>query len=256
MRTPIVAGNWKMNGSVASNAALLDTIIAGVDANSAAEVMVCPPFPYLMAAGERIAGTKIALGAQNVASEVNPGAFTGEVAGAMLIDAGCSHAIVGHSERRALYGETDEVVAGKFVAAQTAGLIPVLCVGETIAERERGQTDEVISRQASAVIAAAGPAALAGSVLAYEPVWAIGTGHTATPEQAQSAHAVLRGLVGEHDGEVAQGLRILYGGSVKGANAAELFAMPDIDGGLIGGAALDGEDFLRICAAADGEASC
>ncbi len=237
MRQPLVAGNWKMHGNRAANRALLDAIVAG--AGTGAEMAVCVPFPYLAQAAERLAGTPVAWGAQNV-SEHAHGAYTGEVSAAMLAEFGCRYVIVGHSERRSLYGETDELVAAKFGAVQAAGLRPILCVGETLAEREAGRTEEVVARQLDAVLA---KHAKAPTVLAYEPVWAIGTGRTATPEQAQEIHAFLRK-------RVAHGARILYGGSVKPQNASAIFAMPDVDGGLIGGASLVAEDFLAIARAA------
>ncbi len=237
MRQPLVAGNWKMHGNRAANRALLDAIVAG--AGTGAEMAVCVPFPYLAQAAERLAGTPVAWGAQNV-SEHAQGAYTGEVSAAMLAEFGCRYVIVGHSERRSLYGETDELVAAKFGAVQAAGLRPILCVGETLAERDAGRTEEVVARQLDAVLA---KHAKAPTVLAYEPVWAIGTGRTATPEQAQEIHAFLRK-------RVAHGARILYGGSVKPQNASAIFAMPDVDGGLIGGASLVAEDFLAIARAA------
>ncbi len=237
MRQPLVAGNWKMHGNRAANRALLDAIVAG--AGTGAEMAVCVPFPYLAQAAERLAGTPVAWGAQNV-SEHAHGAYTGEVSAAMLAEFGCRYVIVGHSERRSLYGETDELVAAKFSAVQAAGLRPILCVGETLAERDAGRTEEVVARQLDAVLA---KHAKAPTVLAYEPVWAIGTGRTATPEQAQEIHAFLRK-------RVAHGARILYGGSVKPQNASAIFAMPDVDGGLIGGASLVAEDFLAIARAA------
>jgi len=238
MREPLVAGNWKMHGNRATNRALLDAIVAGV--GQGVETAVCVPFPFLAQAAERLAGTGVAWGAQNV-SEHAQGAFTGEVSAAMLAEFGCRYVIVGHSERRSLYGETDEVVAAKFGAAQAAGMTPILCVGETLAEREAGRTEDVVARQLDAVLRKRAPEAVA--VLAYEPVWAIGTGRTATPEQAQAIHALLRK-------RLTGGARILYGGSVKPQNAAALFAMPDVDGGLIGGASLVAEDFLAIARAA------
>jgi triosephosphate isomerase len=210
---------------------------------------VCVPFPYLPQVSAALAGSPIAWGAQNV-SEHDAGAYTGEVSGAMLREFGCRYAIVGHSERRALYGEDDKTVAAKFVAARRAGLTPILCVGETLAQRERGETESVVGRQLDAVVGAAGIAAFAGAVLAYEPVWAIGTGKNATPQQAQDVHAFARGRLAARDEALAAGLTILYGGSVKPGNAAELFAMRDIDGGLIGGASLAATDFIAICAAA------
>ena len=249
MRQPLVAGNWKMNGSTASARALLAEIKAGVDAVAKCEVAVCPPFIYLPLAQAELTNTAIAWGAQNLSTEA-VGAFTGEISAAMLLDCGCSYVIVGHSERRTLYGEDDQQVATKFAVALAAGLKPILCVGETLEERELGITEAVIARQLDAVIAAQGASALAAGVIAYEPVWAIGTGKTASPEQAQQVHAFIRGRIAAQDASVAEGLRILYGGSMKSGNAAELMAQPDIDGGLIGGAALVASDFLGICRAA------
>ena len=246
MRKKLVAGNWKMHGSLAENAALLAAIkpaLAGIDA------AVCVPFPYLAQAQAALAGSSIAWGAQNV-SEQAKGAFTGEVSAAMLLDFGCTYVIVGHSERRSLYGESDEMVAKKYIAAQAAGLTPILCVGESLAEREAGVTEAVVARQLDAVIQAAGVGSLAKAVVAYEPVWAIGTGKTASPEQAQAVHAFIRGKIAALDADVANGLVIQYGGSVKAANAAELMAQPDIDGGLIGGASLIADEFIAICRAA------
>ena len=243
MRARWVAGNWKMNGSLRANAALLDAIKAGLEPTD--NVAVCVPFPYLGQVSSVLAGSAIAWGAQNV-SEHDSGAYTGEVSGAMLREFGCRFAIVGHSERRTLYGESDERVAAKFAAARRAGLTPILCVGETLEQRERGETERVVGRQLDAV----GASALSEAVLAYEPVWAIGTGRNATPQQAQEVHAFLRGRVAARDRAVAGNLTILYGGSVKAANAKELFAMPDIDGGLIGGASLLAAEFIAICAAA------
>lgn len=246
MRKKLVAGNWKMHGSLAENAALLSALkpaLAGIEA------VVCVPFPYLAQAQAELTGSSIAWGAQNV-SEQAKGAFTGEVSASMLLDFGCTYVIVGHSERRSLYGESDALVARKYVAAQTAGLTPILCVGESLAERESGVTEAVVSRQLDAVIDAAGVASLARAVIAYEPVWAIGTGKTASPEQAQAVHAFIRGRVAALDASVADQLVIQYGGSVKAANAAELMAQPDIDGGLIGGASLVADEFVAICRAA------
>ncbi|MDZ7594772.1 MAG: triose-phosphate isomerase [Thiobacillus sp.] len=246
MRKKLVAGNWKMHGSLAENAALLSALkpaLAGIEA------VVCVPFPYLAQAQAELTGSSIAWGAQNV-SEQAKGAFTGEVSASMLLDFGCTYVIVGHSERRSLYGESDALVARKYVAAQAAGLTPILCVGESLAERESGVTEAVVSRQLDAVIDAAGVASLAGAVIAYEPVWAIGTGKTASPEQAQAVHAFIRGRVAALDASVADQLVIQYGGSVKAANAAELMAQPDIDGGLIGGASLVADEFAAICRAA------
>jgi triosephosphate isomerase len=207
------------------------------------------PFPYLAQAEAALRGSRVAVGAQSL-SEHDAGAYTGEVSGAMLRDFGCRYVIVGHSERRALYGERDAQVAAKFLAAQRAGLKPVLCVGETLAEREQGVTGEVVGRQLDAVLDAAGVAAFADALVAYEPVWAIGTGRTASPAQAQDVHELVRARIAARDGGVGAGVPILYGGSVKPGNAAELFAMPDVDGGLIGGASLVAEDFLAIVRAA------
>jgi triosephosphate isomerase len=248
MRRKLVAGNWKMHGSLATNSGLLQGVRAGV-AGLAAEVAVCVPYPYLEQARAGLDGSNVAWGAQDV-SEHAQGAYTGEVSAAMLADFGCRYVIVGHSERRSYYGDSDEIVAAKFEAAQKTGLVPILCVGETLAEREANVTNEVVTRQLDAVISRCGIAALARSVVAYEPVWAIGTGRTASPEQAQEVHAAIRARVARDDAAVAGGLRILYGGSMKPANAAELMAQPDIDGGLIGGAALVAADFVAICAAA------
>jgi triosephosphate isomerase len=247
MRRKLVAGNWKMHGNLAENETLLFGVLAGM-AGVKAGVAVCVPFPYLAQAQAKLAGSAIAWGAQNMSQHAK-GAFTGEVSAAMLKDFGCAYVIVGHSERRALYGESDEVVAEKFAAAQAAGLTPILCVGETLDEREGGITETVVGRQLDAVIAKSGVAALARAVVAYEPVWAIGTGKTASPEQAQAVHAFIRGKVRALDAAVADGLIIQYGGSMKPNNAAELLGQPDIDGGLIGGAALNAEEFLAICRA-------
>jgi triosephosphate isomerase len=237
-RTRLVAGNWKMHGSRDSNRALL-AAIAGQAGKVEAQCAVCPPFPYLAQVADALRGTRVAWGAQNV-SEHAQGAFTGEVSAAMLADFGCRYVIVGHSERRQLYGESDAQVAAKFSAASGAGLTPILCVGETLAEREAGKTEAVVARQLDAVLTKVN---FGNAVLAYEPVWAIGTGRNATPEQAQAVHAVLRKKVS------AQTV-ILYGGSVKAQNAAQIFAMPDVDGGLIGGASLVANDFIEILRAA------
>lgn len=248
MRQKLVAGNWKMHGSIELNARLLDGVLAGLSGVKSA-VAVCVPYPYLAQAQQRLSGSVVAWGAQDV-SEHAQGAYTGEVAGAMLQDFGCRYVLVGHSERRAMYGDSDAVVAAKFAAAQAAGLVPVLCVGETLAERQANETVAVVARQLAAVLERVGIAAFAQAVVAYEPVWAIGTGLTATPAQAQEVHAAIRAQLAAQDATVAAGLQILYGGSVKPQNAGELFAQPDIDGGLIGGAALVAEDFLAICRAA------
>ncbi len=249
MRRPLVAGNWKMHGSRGENAALVNSLIDQFGEPSDGEVLLCPPSVYLWETGRQLNGSGIELGGQSVCAEP-VGAFTGEVSAAMLKDVGCSYVIVGHSERRQLFGESDELVARKFVAAQSQGLVPVLCVGETLEEREADQTMSVVSRQLSAVLSVTGASALAKAVIAYEPVWAIGTGRTASPEQAQEVHAMIRSHVAALDGIVSDSVRILYGGSVKGSNAKELFAMPDIDGGLVGGASLKADEFAQICAAA------
>ncbi len=250
MRRPLVAGNWKMNGSRERVRALVNGIQAGIGSVERAEVAVCPPFVYIPQVAELLAGSPIALGAQNVCDHAEEGAYTGEIAGSMLAELGCRYVIVGHSERRNLYGESDELVARRFAAARKAGLVPILCVGELLEERERGETEAVVARQLDAVLALEGAAAFRDAVIAYEPVWAIGTGRTATPEQAQEVHAFIRARLAVHDPGVAEAARILYGGSVKGSNAADLFAQPDIDGGLIGGASLKADEFLTICRAA------
>ena len=248
-RGPLVAGNWKLHGSRAANARLLDAILAGLGDLGGVECAVCVPFPYLGETAARLSGSMLALGAQNV-SEFASGAYTGEVAAPMLAESGCRYVLVGHSERRALFGETEGQVAAKFAAARKAGLTPILCVGETLAERDAARTQEVVARQLDAVLEVAGAPAFAGAVVAYEPVWAIGTGRTASPGQAQEVHAFLRSRLATRDALVAAQLRILYGGSVKPANAAEIFAMEDVDGGLVGGASLVAEDFLEIGRAA------
>lgn len=242
MRTPLVAGNWKMHGSRASNRALLDAVLAGIEDLGGVECAVCVPFPYLGEVAGRLQGTRLGWGAQNL-SEHAQGAHTGEVSAAMLKEFGCRYVLVGHSERRQLYGEGDAQVAAKFAAVLAGGMTPVLCVGETLEERDAGRTEATVARQLEAVLATSGRASFATAVVAYEPVWAIGTGRTATPEQAQSVHAFLRQRV------LAE-TRILYGGSVKPGNAEALFSQRDVDGGLIGGAALVAADFLAILAAA------
>jgi triosephosphate isomerase len=249
MRKPLVAGNWKMYGTRAENAALVRGLLDLLQPDARAEVLVCPPFVYLWETGRLLKDSEVALGAQSVCAETL-GAFTGEVSGAMLRDVGCRYVLVGHSERRQLYGESDSLVARKFMAAQAQGLVPVLCVGETLEEREGGRTTEVVARQLEAVLSVSGVGSLASAVIAYEPVWAIGTGRTASPEQAQEVHAMIRGKVAALDATIASSVRILYGGSVKASNARELFAMADIDGGLVGGASLKAEEFAQICAAA------
>jgi triosephosphate isomerase len=250
MRQPLVAGNWKMNGSLDSITALLEGIKAGLDSVTTAEMVVCPPFVYIRTVASLIGDASISLGAQDV-SDQEAGAHTGEVAPAMLTDVGCKYVIVGHSERRSIYGESDAFTASKFAAARKAGLLPILCVGELLEEREQGITEQVVSRQLDAVIDLEGVGALADAVIAYEPVWAIGTGKTASPDQAQDVHAFIRGKLAALDSSVADKVRILYGGSMNAANAAELLAMADIDGGLIGGASLKPADFLAIGSAAN-----
>ena len=250
MRQPLVAGNWKMNGSRSSVAELLDGIKAGVAGVTTAEVAVCPPAVFIPEAQERLTGTPVAWGGQDL-SVHDAGAYTGEISGPMLRDFGCKYVIIGHSERRTYHAESDAQVAEKFSAARKHGLVPIFCVGETLDEREQGITEEVVGRQLDAVIEHCGVEMLGEGVIAYEPVWAIGTGKTATPEQAQDVHAFIRSRVAAKSAAVADGLRILYGGSMKPDNAVELLAKPDIDGGLIGGAALKASDFLAICTAAN-----
>ena len=250
MRKPLVAGNWKMNGSLESVQNLLDGIKGGIAAVQNADVAVCPPYVYLPETQKLLDGSVIGWGGQDLSTEAS-GAYTGEVAASMLKDFGCQYVIVGHSERRTYHQESDELVAKKYAVARAAGLVPILCVGETLEEREQGITEAVVARQLDAVIALEGVEALNEGVIAYEPVWAIGTGKTATPEQAQDVHAFIRSRVAEKSAEVADGVRILYGGSMKPDNASELIGKPDIDGGLIGGASLKAEDFLAICTAAN-----
>lgn len=250
MRRPLVAGNWKLNGSRESVKGLLAGIKAGMGAVGKAEVAVCPSFVFIPQARRALEGSDIVWGSQDV-SVHESGAYTGEVAGSMLADFGCRYAIVGHSERRSYHGESDALVAEKFAAALESGLVPIFCVGETLEEREQGITEAVIARQMDAVIERGGVELLGRGVIAYEPVWAIGTGKTATPEQAQEVHAFIRNRIAAHSAAVADRIRILYGGSMKPDNAAELMAKPDIDGGLIGGASLNAEDFLGICTAAN-----
>ena len=247
-RRSLVAGNWKMHGSRATNAALIAGVRAALP--TGVDCVVCPPCVYLSEIASALAGSPIGLGAQDLSAEGGQGAFTGEVGGAMLKDIGCSHVIVGHSERRARQGESDGLIARKAAAALAAGLVPIVCVGETLEERDAGATPAVVGRQLSAVLDLCGVGAFRTIVTAYEPVWAIGTGRTASPEQAQEIHQLLRGLIASRDATIAGSARLLYGGSVKAGNAAELFAMPDIDGGLIGGASLKADEFAAILAAA------
>ncbi|WP_343741121.1 triose-phosphate isomerase [Herbaspirillum huttiense] len=248
MRRKLVAGNWKMNGSLAANAALVAGIKEGLPAD-ACDVAVCVPAPYLAQVQGAVAGSAVALGAQDMSAHAS-GAFTGEVSAAMLQEFGVQYVILGHSERRAYHGESDAAVAAKTVAALKAGLVPVVCVGETLEQREAGQTNEIVGGQLDVVLAALSVEEAARIVVAYEPVWAIGTGKTATPEMAQEVHAMLRARLGAKSAEAAAKVRVLYGGSMKPDNAGQLLAMVDIDGGLIGGAALKAADFLAIIKAA------
>lgn len=248
-RQKMVAGNWKMNGVRADNASLMRDIVLDVKKYPAVEVVVCPPAVYLESVGTGLQNSSVRLGAQNLCNQEKTGAFTGEIHGGMLKDVGCTYVLVGHSERRALYGETDAVVAKKFQVAQLCGLIPIFCIGETLAEREANQTESVLARQLAAAMDL-GVGAFKNAVIAYEPVWAIGTGKTATPAQAQDAHAFIRSQLAAKDAKIAGSIQLLYGGSVKADNAEALFANPDVDGGLIGGASLKAVEFLAICAAA------
>jgi len=249
MRGRLVAGNWKMNGGLAFNRALLQEVVPAISPLTGVRRAVCVPFPYLAQARELLASSGIEWGAQDLC-QFDEGAYTGAVSAAMLNDFGCRYVIVGHSERRSVFGETDEIVALKYAAALKAGLTPILCAGESLAERDAGVTESVVAQQLDAVIARAGVASLKRAVIAYEPVWAIGTGKTATPDQAQAVHAFIRRRVAARDEGLAAALTILYGGSVKASNAAQLFGMPDIDGGLIGGASLVAAEFNSICRAA------
>jgi triosephosphate isomerase (TIM) len=249
MRRPIVAGNWKLHGSRHDTARLIEELLAQAPPDPAAECVVCPPFVYLYEAGRLLRDSIFSLGAQDVSAD-NHGAFTGEISAAMLRDVGCEYVIVGHSERRLLYRESDQLIARKFGAAHGKGLVPILCVGEQLADREAGRTREVVARQLDVVLELCGAGVLEQGVIAYEPVWAIGSGRNARPEQAQEVHAFIRARVGARDARIGAATRILYGGSVKAGNAAELFAMPDVDGGLVGGASLKADEFLAILAAA------
>ncbi|MEY4767561.1 MAG: hypothetical protein RL637_200 [Pseudomonadota bacterium] len=244
MRQSLVIGNWKMNGSRQSSRALATAIISGIDPN-AQGIAICVPAVYLADLQTLTENTPLLLGAQNVADQA-AGAYTGEVSATMLLEFNCRYVLVGHSERRSYYADTDQSVAARFCQAQAQGLIPVLCIGETLTEREQGETFNVVNRQLDVVIEKAGIAAFAKAVIAYEPVWAIGTGKTATDEQAQEVHLAIRQKIAGLDATIAENLQILYGGSVKAENAQALFAMPDIDGGLIGGASLDAQSFLKI----------
>ncbi len=244
MRRPLVIGNWKMNGTLASGTELVNSILAGMKAIEA-DLAVCAPYVYLSELNKVLAGTSLGLGSQNIADQVS-GAYTGEVSASMLKEMNCSYALVGHSERRSYYGDTNESVAARYCQALEQDIIPVLCVGETLEEREQGITFKVIDEQLDAVIEKAGIESFAKSVVAYEPVWAIGTGKTATDDQAQEVHQYIRQRFAAQNAEIAENLQILYGGSCKPNNAQALFAMPDIDGGLIGGASLEAESFLAI----------
>jgi triosephosphate isomerase len=256
VRKPLVAGNWKMNGTSASNAQLLDKILAQKDKFSATDVAIFPPAVYLYQVQMALQSSGLSWGTQNL-SQFRQGAYTGEISAAMLKDFGCKYVLIGHSERRCLYAELDldqlvldHIVADKFDMALTEGVTPIICIGESPEEHAKGQTEEVIARLLDIVINQSGVKALAQTVLAYEPVWAIGTGKSATPEWAQEVHSFMRERVAKHDQATAESLQILYGGSVKGDNAAPLFSMPDIDGGLVGGASLDADEFVKICQAA------
>ncbi len=249
MRRAMVAGNWKMHGTRASVCEL--SVALGLqDFPGNVDVAVFPSSLFIAQVVQALAGKSIAVGGQDCAAQVEQGALTGEIATSQLVDAGCELVLVGHSERRLILGESDQLVAQKFAAVQLAGLIPVLCVGETLEQREAGETLQVVGRQLAEVIKVSGIKAIAKAVVAYEPVWAIGTGLTASPEQAQEVHRAIRTQLAVEDAEVARATRILYGGSVKAANAADLFGMPDIDGGLIGGASLNANEFGAICRAA------
>ena len=237
-----------MHGSRSETARLIEDLLAGCPESPEAACVICPPFVYLHEAWRLLRDSAFSLGAQDVCADTH-GAFTGEISAAMLKDVGCGYVIVGHSERRLLYRENDQLVARKFATAHARSLVPILCVGEQLADREAARTREVIARQLDAVLELSGAGALAEGVIAYEPVWAIGTGRNATPDQAQEVHAFIRARIGERDAKIAAATRILYGGSVKAGNAAELFAMPDVDGGLIGGASLKADEFLAILAA-------
>lgn len=248
MRKKFVAGNWKMHGSRSMAAALVADLVSGMPNDI--DVAVFPPFPYVAELVAQQAESGLLIGAQDVSAHEGQGAYTGEVSAAMLADVGAQWVLVGHSERRQYHHESDDLVARKFGAARAGGLTPVLCVGETLEQREAGETESVIARQLQAVVSANGVASFVTAVIAYEPIWAIGTGRTASPEQAQQVHAFIRSQLEKEDVTISRLTRLLYGGSVKAANAAELFAQADVDGGLIGGASLTASDFLGICAAA------
>lgn len=251
MRRSLIAGNWKMNGSRESISGLLSALKESMangsdEVNLGVDIVVAPPHVYLDLANRLLESSTIGLASQDV-SQFDKGAYTGDISASMLVDLGCAYAIVGHSERRQLFGEDNEAVVGKFDSAQAIGITPILCVGETLEDRENGQTAEVVLTQLRAIIESLGISALTRAVIAYEPVWAIGTGKTASPEQAQEVHALLRGEISEHNSQIALEQRIIYGGSVNAANAEALFAQADIDGGLVGGASLDAAEFINIC---------
>ena len=249
MRKKLVAGNWKMHGSRSMAEGLMEEIISGAPLDDI-DVLVLPPYPYLAPLAEKYGSSGVGFGAQDVSEHQGQGAFTGEVSATMVADLGCRWALVGHSERRHHHTESNEKVARKFAAVRAAGLTPILCVGETLHQREAGETMEVIQQQLHAVLALNGIGSFDTAVISYEPVWAIGTGKTASPAQAQEVHAFIRSQLAQEDAMIARLTRLLYGGSVKPANAAELFAQPDVDGGLIGGASLVASEFLAICNAA------
>jgi triosephosphate isomerase len=251
MRSKVVAGNWKLNGSLAGNESLLKALLREIPRDNPVACVVCVPSPYLAQVRALLEGAGIAWGAQDV-SRFDHGAYTGEVSAPMLVEFGCRYVLVGHSERRTIFGESDAIAAQKYVAARKAGLTPIFCVGETLEERDRGETQAVLARQVDALLQAYGAVGLERGVIAYEPVWAIGTGKTASAAQANEAHAFIRARIGAKDAQVAARLPIVYGGSVKAANAAEIFAMPDVDGGLVGGASLVAEEFVAIWRAALG----
>ncbi|MBK1718771.1 triose-phosphate isomerase [Thiocystis violacea] len=254
MRQPLIAGNWKLNGTKVSAKALMTAVLEGAKEIGKAEIAVCPPFAFLDLGERLLSGGRVRLGAQNVCTEAG-GAYTGEVSAAMLAEFGCRYVICGHSERREYYGETDAIVARKLAVVVSNRMTPILCVGETLEQREQGRMQEVIASQIDAIIEHNGIASFGQLEIAYEPVWAIGTGKTASPEQAQEVHDFIRHRIAGHDATIAAKVRILYGGSMKPGNAGELMSQADIDGGLIGGAALVAEDFLAICRAGDAAAS-
>lgn len=249
MKKPLVIANWKMHGNTRSNAQLISAISSSIDTNSTCNVVLCPPAPFLNQVVLGLADTSISVGAQNMhAAEF--GAYTGEISASMLKDLGCTYVLIGHSERRSLFAESDTDIANKYIAAINSGLTPVLCVGESLQERQNGTTEAVVKNQIQAVLDAGGVASFANAVIAYEPVWAIGTGETASPEQAQAVHAAIRQQISALDPEIGENISVLYGGSVKADNAGELFMQKDIDGALVGGASLDAKAFVNICSAA------